>query len=108
MTNNLVPAYGGLEPRPTRSLARALKGLDQSTTFGLAKIESQAQMEAGRAHAVGYVGQQAMQAIAMVSEMEGQLGRACPPAANRLRGIADVTALGMAQVVADSVCRIGR
>lgn len=75
--------------------------------MGLARLEVQAQMESAKAHAVGYVGQQAMQAVTMVSQMEGQLGQACPLAVSRLQGIADMTALAIAQVVADSARKLG-
>ena len=44
---------------------------------------------------IGFVGQQAMQAVTMVSQLEGQLGQACPLAVTRLQGIADITALSM-------------
>ena len=47
-------------------------------------------------------------AVAMVSQMDGQLGQACPLAVTRLQGIADMTALSIAQVVADSARTIGR
>lgn len=47
-----------------------------------------------------------MQAVTMVSQMEGQLGQACPLAVTRLQGIADMTALSIAQVVSDAARRI--
>jgi hypothetical protein len=49
-----------------------------------------------------------MQAVTMVSQLEGQLGQACPLAVTRLQGLADMTALSIAQVVADSARKIGR
>lgn len=104
-----IPSSGGfVERRQDRSVSRVLAGLERSQAVGLARIESEAQLEAAKAHAVGYIGQQAMQAVAMVSQMEGQLAQACPLATTRLQGIADMTALSVAQVVADSARRIGR
>lgn len=47
--------------------------------IGLARLEEKAQIESAKAHAVGYVGQQAMQTVTMVSQMEAQSGQACPP-----------------------------
>lgn len=110
--SNLIPAAGGsnnfLDRREDRALVRQIGGLERSKAMGMARVEAQAQLESAKAHAVGYVGQQAMQAVAMVSQMEGQLGQACPLAVTRLQGIADMTALAIAQVVADSARTIGR
>ena len=108
--SNLVPAAGSdfLSRREDRAVSRALAGLNRSTDLGLARLEHQAQMESAKAHAVGYVGQQAMQAVTMVSQLEAQLGQACPMAVSRLQGIADMTALSIAQVVADSARKLGR
>jgi hypothetical protein len=110
MTGSLVhvPTGSGraLARREDRALARQLDGLGRSTSVGLARIEAQAQLEAARAHAVGYVGQQAMHAVTMVSQLEGQLAQACPLATTRLQGVADMTALSIAQVVADAARRL--
>lgn len=113
MSGDLIPiSEGGLsnigERRQDRALARNLSSLDRSKTVGLARIEQQAQLEAAKAHAVGYVGQQAMQAVTMVSQLENQLGQACPLAVTRLQGIADITALAISDVVMTSARKIGR
>lgn len=110
MQSELVPIgglRGGLERRESRALSRNLSAIEMSRSVNLAKIELQAQIEVAKVHAVGYVGQQAMQAVAMVSQMEGQLGQACPLAVTRLQGIADMTALSVAQVVADTARKLG-
>lgn len=93
--SNLIPVSAGgfLAKREERALSRHLTSLERSKAIGLAKLEQQAQLEAAKAHAVGYVGQQAMQAVTMVSQMEGQLGQTCPLAVIRLQGLADMTAL---------------
>jgi hypothetical protein len=109
--SNLIPAgLGGtsVRKRDERALERALGRLDQQKAVGLARLEAQAQIEAAKAHAAGYVGQQAMQAVTMVSELEGQLGQACPLAVTRLQGIADMAALAIAQVVAESSRKLGQ
>ena len=112
MGSDLIPVSVGnngyLARREDRALGRQLARMEQHSAVGMARIELQAQLESTKAHAVGYVGQQAMQAVTMVSQMEGQLGQACPLAVTRLQGIADMTALSIAQVVADSARRIGR
>lgn len=108
--SNLIPTNPSgsfLDKREDRALSRLLTSLERSKAVGLARIEQQAQLEAAKAHAVGYVGSQAMQAIAMVSQMEGQLGQACPLAVTRLQGLADITALAMANVVSDAARKIG-
>ena len=46
--------------------------------------------------------------VAMVSQLEGQLGAACPLAVSRLQGIADMTALSLAEVVSDAAQKLGR
>lgn len=94
--------------RAERALARQLDGLERSTAMGLARIEQRARIEAAKAHACGHVGQQGMQAVAMLSQMEGQLGQACPMAVTRLQGIADMSALAIAQVVADSARKMNQ
>lgn len=99
---------GGLSRREQRQLSRSLTQLDVRKELGLARIEQQAQLEAAKTHAIGYIGSQAMQAVAMVSQLEGQLAEAVPLATTRLQGIADMTAMAMAQVVADSAWRLGR
>jgi hypothetical protein len=103
----LMPISGGQDRREDRLAKRAIAGYQRSGAVALAQIEQQAQIEAAKAHAIGFVGQQAMQAVTMVSQLEGQLGQACPLAVTRLQGIADITALSMAQVVADATRTIG-
>jgi hypothetical protein len=108
---DLIPTTGPAgypARRADRALAHQLDGLERNKALGLARIEQRAQIEAAKAHAVGYVGQQGMQAVAMLSQMEGQLGQACPMAVTRLQGIADMTALSIAQVVADSARRMNQ
>jgi hypothetical protein len=91
---------------PARTVSRALASIDRNKQLKLADIEARAELEAARAHAVGYVGQQAMHSVAMLSQLEGQLANICPLATTRLQGIADIAALGIAQVVVDSARRL--
>lgn len=109
--STLIPSHpspGGLvRSRDDRVLSRQLAHLERSRSVGIARLEVAAQLEAARVHAVGYVGQQALQSVAMVSQLEGQLAQICPMAVGRLQGIADLTALAIAQVVSDSHRRLG-
>ena len=57
---------------------------------------------------MGWGGHGTMQTVAMVSQLEGQLGMACPLAVSRLQGIADMTALSLAEVVSDAARKMGR
>lgn len=111
MSNEPVPSRslsGLVERRESGVLRRNMAGLERSKVLGMARIEVQAELQATKVHAIGYVGQQAMQAVTMVSQLEGQLGQACPLAVTRLQGIADMTALSMAQVVAETTRKIER
>ena len=108
--SNLIAARSGLsglsQTREERSFSRQLANIDRGRAVGIAQLEAKAQVEAARIHAVGYIGQQALQAVAMVSQMEGQLGMICPMAVSRLQGIADITALSVAQVVSEAHRRL--
>lgn len=109
MNSEVLPlnALSATDRQQSKALARQLGTVERSRTLSLAKLESAAQIQASKVHAVGFVGQQAMQAVAMVSQLEQQLGQACPLAVTRLQGIADMTALSMAQVVADTARKFG-
>ena len=109
-SSEVVPTgVGALVERKADRLARKqVEQLQRTKRVGLARLEVQAQLESARAQAVGYVGHQAMQTVAMVSQVEGQLGMACPLAVSRLQGIADMTALSLAEVVSDAARKMGR
>ena len=74
----------------------------------MAQIEQRADVQAARVQGVAYVGRQALRAAAMVSETEQQLARMVPEASGRLAAIADITALGLAEIVTDTVRRVSR
>lgn len=92
--------------RADRTLSRELETLVRRKSLAMAELEARAQLESARVHAIGFVGQQALQAAAMLSEMEGQLARICPLATGRLQGLADITALAIAQVVGEAGRRL--
>jgi hypothetical protein len=108
--SNLIPANGGYPSftsnREQRSLARQVARVEQGKVLGLARVEQQAELQAAKVQALGFVGSQAMQAAALVSELEGRLGTACPLAVTRVQAIADVTALEMLTVVTDTAWRL--
>ncbi|HYI61535.1 MAG TPA: hypothetical protein VEW93_06990 [Acidimicrobiales bacterium] len=108
--SSLIPASGGipnpLEGRSRRALGRQLDRLDVRRDLAQAQLEHQAQLQAAKTQALGYIGNQAMQTVTLVSQLEGQLGQLCPLAVSRLQGIADMTALSIADVVASSPKRL--
>ena len=97
---------GGLARRESRAVSRQLAQMGTRAQIALGRIEIEADLQAARVHSVAYVGKQAMQATAIVSELEGQLGQMVPRAKGRLQGIADITTLGLAEIVADTVRKV--
>ena len=105
--SNIVPARGSsVARRESRYSGRALARIDSRTELGLAEIESQAELQAARVMAVGYVGKRAMHEVAMISQLEQQLATLVPMATGRLQAIGDMVALEAADVVADTVRRV--
>jgi len=105
--SEVVP-FDGLSSRESRQVSRELARLDARGHLELARTRQQAGLQAARVHSVAHVGQQALQATALLSELEGRLGRMVPEAEPRLRGIADITALGLAEIVSDTVRRVSQ
>lgn len=109
MANDLTRYRDGLfalgEVKATR---RELARLELRAKGQLTGIELEADLQAARVQSVAYVGKQAMQATAVISELEGQLAEMVPDAEGRLKGIGDITALGLAEVVAATVRKVCR
>ncbi len=89
-----------------RSVERFAGRVDANARKQLAIMGAEADLQVARVQAVGYVGQQAMQSVAMVSQLEGQLSELVPLATSRLQAIADMTALATAEVVASTVKKV--
>lgn len=105
--NEIVASGGrGAVRMRSRFAGRALAQVDSRTEIGLAQIESQAELQAGRVMAVSYVGKRAMHEVAMISQLEQQLAALVPMATARLQAIGDMVALEAADVVADTVRRV--
>jgi hypothetical protein len=106
--SNLIPAGStSVVGRQSRYAGRALSRLDDRVTVGVAEIEAEAEMQATRVMAVSYVGKRAMHEVAVVSQLEQQLATMVPMATSRLQAIGDMLALDMADVVGNTVCRLG-
>lgn len=106
---NIVPARGrSLDRRDSRTASRSLERLEMQTDLGLARIEQAAELQVGRIRAVVYVGKKAMQEVALLSQLEGQLSTLVPLAASRLQAIGDLVTLEAADVVAETVREVMR
>jgi len=104
--SELVPLGRGLATRESRQVSRELSRLDARGQIELARISQQADLQAERLAAVGYVGKRAMHEVTMLSQLEVQLSALVPSATPRLQGIGDLTALAMADVVSETVRRV--
>ena len=92
----------------SRRTSRGLANLQNDGVLQVAKIEQSALIQTSKVDAVTYVGRAAMQQVAMVSQLEQQLAQAVPMATPRLQGIADITAVALAEVVVDTATRMRR
>jgi hypothetical protein len=106
--SNLVPSgTNSIVGRQSRYAGKALTRLDDRVTVGVAEIEAEAELQATRVMAVSYVGKRAMHEVAVVSQLEQQLATMVPMATSRLQAIGDMLALDMADVVGNTVRRLG-
>jgi hypothetical protein len=104
--SEMVPLGSLIARRESRELGRQLSRLEGKGRLELATINQQADLQAERVGAVAYVGKRALHETAMLSQLEVQLAMLVPAATSRLQGLADLTALGMAEVVAETVRRV--
>jgi hypothetical protein len=104
--SEMIPFGGGLAKRDSRAVRAELSRLDAHGRVELARINQQADLQAERIAAVGYVGKRAMHEVAMLSQLEVQLCTVVPAATGRLQGMGDLAALVMADVVTETVRRV--
>jgi hypothetical protein len=102
----MVPFRGGLARRESRAVGRELSRIDAQGQIELARIAQQADLQAERVAAVGYVTKRSLHEVAMLSQLEVQLAALVPTAAPRLQGLGDIGALAMADVVSETVRRV--
>lgn len=100
--NDLTLYSGGLSRREAKQLGQ----LQAQSRYGLAQIEATADLQAAKTDGVAYVGRRAMQNVALLSQLEVQLAQTVPAAVSRLQAIADITAMGLSEVVIDSVHKL--
>jgi hypothetical protein len=103
----LVPAPGGrTDVRESRVTSRALARMESRQMLKQAQIQDEAELQVDRVQAVGYVGQQGMQVVALTSQMEANLATLVPMATSRLQAIGDLVALEVADVVSQTARRV--
>ena len=102
----MVPARGFITSRESRQIGRELSKLDGRGRLEMARIEQESELQAERVSALGYVGKRAMHDVTMLSQLEIQLSALVPSATPRLQGIGDITALAMAEVVAETIRKV--
>lgn len=103
--SDIVPARGFITSRD-RQAGRDLARLDNRGRYELARINQEADLQAERVSAVGYVTHRAMIEVALVSQLEVQLCELVPSATPRLQGLGDIGALAMAEVVSETVRKV--
>ena len=92
----------------SRRMGRSLARLDGQTAFDLARIDQVTDLAQAKTDSVSQVGGHAMQRVAMLSQLEQQLAQTVPLATSRLQAIADLTTMGVGEVVVDSIHRLRR
>jgi hypothetical protein len=102
----IVPARAFITDRDARTVSRELSRLDGRGQLELARIGQEADLQAERVTALAYVGKRAMHEVTMLSQLEVQLSALVQAATPRLQGIGDMTALGMADVVAETIRKV--
>src|SRR5262249_60667524 len=78
--SEMIPYSGRLAKRESRAVRAELARLDARGQVELARINQQADLQAERVAAVGYVGKRAMHEVAMLSQLEVQLSAVVPAA----------------------------
>jgi hypothetical protein len=95
-----------LPKREARDLSRNLSRLDGHGRLKLSRIGQVAELQAATVRAIGYVGKTAMHQTATIGQVEQVLGRLAPATSDRLQGMAELTALAMAEVLGETARRM--
>lgn len=109
MNNYLVPVGSGvMGGRESKATGKMLARMDSRQVVKQTQIQNEAELQVERVQAIGYVGQQGMQVVAMASQMEANLASLVPLATSRLQALGDILSLEVAEVVCQTVRRVGR
>jgi len=98
------PCTSGRTSRASQSIA----GIDAWGSVQLARLDVAAEIQLATAHEVTYVSRGAMLDAGMLTALEQQLALSTPAASGRLAAIADVAALALTEVVADTATMLRR
>lgn len=99
---------GTLTPIDARRVGRSLSRLEGQSALDTARVDYVAELQAAKVEASAQVAGRAMQAVALVTQLEQQLAQTVPLAASRLQAIGDMAALAAADVVADTSWKLKR
>jgi len=103
MTHNLSPYEPPSIPRrEVREFKRSVARMDGHGLLEKARINQIAELQVDRVAAIGRVGKAAIYDVALVSQMKDAVSRMVPSASDLVQGMADVTALAMAEVVSQT------
>jgi hypothetical protein len=104
--SDMVPFSRDLSKRDSREVRRELSRIDGRGRVELARLNQQADLQAERISAIGYVGKCAQHQAAMLTQAEVQLSAAVPSAAGRLQWLGNMTVLAMGGVVSETERRV--
>jgi hypothetical protein len=97
-----------MAPRQARSMGRQIARMSVGTEVRIGSIENEADVQASKVEAVGFVGKRAMFVVGSVTQAEQQLGQMFPMAVSRLQAIGDMAAFAAAEIVADTQMKLRR
>jgi len=95
-------------PGHARRLGRGLSRLEAQSALDTTRVDAVAELQAVKVEAAAQVAGRAMQAIAVVTQLEQHLTQTVPLAASRLQAIGDLAALAAADIVADTTWKLKR
>lgn len=101
-----IQPYGAPVTSPYSRTGREISRVVANTEVAVVHTAAIAQVESAKLDALTALTGQAMQGVAMVSQLEQSLVAAVPHASGRLQAIADMHALSSAEVVAGAPRRL--
>ena len=90
---SIVQAHAS--PSPLSRQGRELARISHATEIAVARSIAAAEVEAAILDGLQQIAARALQGVALVSQLEQQLGQVVPIAATRLQGVGDIHALGL-------------
>lgn len=105
MAHSLIPRDESSSGLPRR-FRRAYRGLLNETDAQEAMVSMIAAVQTRRLRAMGCTGRTALSEIARTSQAEQTLGTLVPLAVTKLEGVSNLVAVGLAQIVQDTIERL--